>query len=74
MQIVVLDGFCVNPGDVDWGPLKRLGTISVYDRTHPDMVAQRVRGADAVFVNKCARLALFNIKFETIYPKGIFVL
>ena len=52
MQIVVLDGYCVNPGDVDWGPLKRLGTVSVYDRTHPDMIAQRLRGADAVFVNK----------------------
>ncbi len=52
MQIVVLDGYCVNPGDVDWSPLKKLGTLSVYDRTHPDMVAQRLRGAEAVFVNK----------------------
>ena len=52
MQIVVLDGYCVNPGDVDWSPLRALGTVSVYDRTHPDMVAQRLRGAEAVFVNK----------------------
>lgn len=52
MQIVVLDGYCVNPGDVDWSPLKALGTLSVYDRTHPDMIAQRLRGADAAFVNK----------------------
>lgn len=52
MQIVVLDGYCVNPGDVDWSPLKRIGTLSVYDRTHPDMIAQRLRGAEAVFVNK----------------------
>lgn len=52
MQIVVLDGYCVNPGDVDWSPLKALGTLSVYDRTHPDMIAQRLRGAEAVFVNK----------------------
>ncbi len=52
MQIVILDGYCVNPGDVDWSPIKALGTLSVYDRTHPDMVAQRLRGADAVFVNK----------------------
>ena len=27
MQIVVLDGYCVNPGDVDWSPLKALGTL-----------------------------------------------
>ena len=52
MQIVVLDGYCVNPGDVDWSPLKQLGTLSVYDRTHPDMIAQRLRGAEAAFVNK----------------------
>lgn len=52
MQIVVLDGYCVNPGDVDWSPLRRIGTVSVYDRTHPDMVSQRLRGAEAVFVNK----------------------
>ncbi len=52
MQIVVLDGYSVNPGDVDWAPLKKLGTLSVYDRTHPSMIEQRMRGADAVFVNK----------------------
>ena len=52
MQIVVLDGYCVNPGDADWSPLKALGTLSVYDRTHPDMVAQRLRGAKVAFVNK----------------------
>lgn len=52
MQIVVLDGYCVNPGDVDWSPVKSFGTLSVYDRTHPDMVAQRLRGAEIAFVNK----------------------
>ena len=49
MQIVILDGYSVNPGDVDWSPLKKLGTLSVYDRTHPSMIEQRMRGADAVF-------------------------
>ncbi len=64
MQIVVLDGYCVNPGDVDWSPLKRFGTLSVYDRTHPDMVAQRLRGADVAFVNKVKldRDALFSTR------------
>ncbi len=52
MQIVILDGHCVNPGDMDWSPLKKLGTLSVYDRTHSSMVEQRLRGADAVFTNK----------------------
>lgn len=52
MQIVVLDGYTVNPGDITWEPLKAIGTLSVYDRTHPDLVAQRLRGAEAVFTNK----------------------
>lgn len=52
MQIVILDGYTVNPGDLDWNPLKRLGTVSVYDRTPPSMAEQRLRGADAVFTNK----------------------
>ena len=75
MQIVVLDGYCVNPGDTDWSPLKKLGTLSVYDRTHPDMVAQRLRGADAAFVNKVklTREALFsarNLKFIGVLATG----
>ena len=75
MQIVILDGYCVNPGDVDWGPLRALGTVSVYDRTHPDMVAQRLRGADAVFVNKVKlnRDAIFGarqLKFIGVLATG----
>ena len=53
MQIIVLDGYSVNPGDLSWEPLKELGILSVYDRTPPEMVAQRLIGADAVFTNKC---------------------
>lgn len=52
MQIVILDGYSVNPGDLDWSPMKKLGTVSVYDRTPPSMVEQRLRGAEAVFVNR----------------------
>ena len=75
MQIVILDGYCVNPGDVDWGPLRALGTVSVYDRTHPDMIAQRLRGADAVFVNKVRlnRDAIFGarqLKFIGVLATG----
>lgn len=52
MQIVVLDGHGVNPGDLSWDCLSNIGTLSVYDRTPDQMVAQRLRGADAVFTNK----------------------
>ena len=53
MQIIILDGYTVNPGDLSWDALKEFGTVSVYERTPPELVAQRLIGADAVFVNKC---------------------
>lgn len=52
MQIVILDGYAANPGDLSWDALKSFGTLSVYDRTPPELVTQRIRGADIVFTNK----------------------
>ena len=52
MKIVVLDGYCLNPGDLSWDGLRRFGTVEVFDRTMVDEVVQRARGAAAVFVNK----------------------
>ena len=33
MEIAILDGYTLNPGDLDWNPLKELGTCRIYDRT-----------------------------------------
>lgn len=52
MQIVVLDGHAVNPGDLSWDCLREYGTLSVYDRTPPEFAAQRLIGADVAFVCK----------------------
>lgn len=52
MQIVVLDGKSLRPEELDWSALKAMGTVSMYDRTDAMLVAQRLRGADAVFTNK----------------------
>jgi glycerate dehydrogenase len=52
MKIVVLDGYCLNPGDLNWDGLSVLGEIKVYDRTPPAEVVERAAGADAVFTNK----------------------
>jgi glycerate dehydrogenase len=49
---VVLDGFTTNPGDLSWEPLARLGEFNVYARTPPELVAERLAGADVVFTNK----------------------
>lgn len=52
MKIVVLDGYCVNPGDLTWDALRRLGEVEVHDRTRVDEVVARAAGAEAVFTNK----------------------
>ncbi|MCR4667558.1 MAG: D-2-hydroxyacid dehydrogenase [Desulfovibrio sp.] len=52
MKIVILDGKVLNPGDIDWSPIERLGECVVYDDTPPSEVQSRGRGADVVLVNK----------------------
>lgn len=32
MKIVVLDGYTLNPGDLDWTGLEGMGEVTVYDR------------------------------------------
>ncbi len=52
MQIVVVDGYTMNPGDLDWAPLLRLGDCRLYDRTPAELVVERCRNADVVVTNK----------------------
>lgn len=51
-KIVVLDGYTLNPGDLSWDSLKALGDLTVYDRTSPEMVFERMKDCDYVFTNK----------------------
>jgi glycerate dehydrogenase len=52
MNIVVLDGYTLNPGDNPWDALERLGKLTVYDRTPADKVVERARPADVLLTNK----------------------
>lgn len=52
-RLVVLDGATTNPGDLSWGPLERLGALTVHGRTAPAQVAERVADADVLITNKC---------------------
>ena len=52
MRIVVLDGYTVNPGDLSWGELDRLGQCEVHDRTPDGLVVERAAGAEIVLTNK----------------------
>jgi len=52
MKIVVLDGYCLNPGDLSWDALREFGEVVVHDRTPAAEVVERARGAAAVLTNK----------------------
>ena len=52
MKIVVLDGFAMNPGDLSWAELEKLGDVTVYDRTAPEELMQRAGEASVLFTNK----------------------
>lgn len=51
-EIVVLDGYAVNPGDSSWAPLAACGTLTVYDRSQPSEIVPRAQAAQIVLVNK----------------------
>lgn len=52
MKITVLDGYCLNPGDLSWEALEKLGDVTVYDRTSSDKIFERARGSEALLTNK----------------------
>lgn len=55
MKIVVLDGYTLNPGDLDWKGLEAIGECTVYDRTSltdVQEVIDRIGDAEIVFTNK----------------------
>jgi glycerate dehydrogenase len=75
MKIVVLDGYCLNPGDLSWDALREFGEVVVYDRTPAADVVARADGADAVLINKtplpAATLArLPQLKFIGVLATG----
>ncbi len=52
MKITVLDGYCLNPGDLSWDALRALGELQVFDRTRVDQVLERTTGAAIALTNK----------------------
>ena len=52
MKIVVLDGHCLNPGDLSWDFLSQFGEYTVYDRTPNDLIVPRIGDAEIVLLNK----------------------
>ena len=52
MKICILDGYSLNPGDLDWSPVERLGDVTLFDRTPADKIVERAADADIMLTNK----------------------
>jgi glycerate dehydrogenase len=54
MKIVVLDGYTLNPGDLNWNEIASLGELTVYDRTQntDSVILKAIDDAEVVFTNK----------------------
>jgi glycerate dehydrogenase len=52
MKITVLDGYCLNTGDLSWDALRAFGDVEVFDRTPADQVVERAAGAAIALTNK----------------------
>ena len=74
-NIVVLDGYSVNPGDMSWKGFENLGNLTVYDRTSPDRIVERAADAQVVITNKVplkgdVLRALPNLKYVGVLATG----
>ncbi len=52
MKIVILDGYALNPGDLDYSPLQKFGELVVYDRCTREEIPRLARDADIILGNK----------------------
>ena len=75
MKIVVLDGYTLNPGDLNWDGFKALGEFVCYDRTKPSETIERIKDAEIVITNKTLLTrevfeACKNIKYVGVLATG----
>lgn len=65
MNIVILDAYTANPGDLDWSPLEAIAPCQIHDRTPLAETIERARDAEIVITNK----AVLNREIITALPK-----
>jgi len=75
MNIVILDGYTANPGDLSWDDFRELGSCTVYDHTPASLTIERALDADAVITNKTilskeALASLPNLKYIGVLATG----
>lgn len=52
MNIVILDAYTTNPGDLSWDAFKEFGNVTVYDYTPSELVIERCKDAEIIIDNK----------------------
>lgn len=52
MQIVITDGYTLNPGDLSWDPFYKIGEVAYYDRSSSAETIERCRNATVIITNK----------------------
>lgn len=75
MNIVVLDGYTLNPGDNPWTEIESLGSLTVFERTPVELIVERAAEADIVLTNKTPLTAetlgaLPRLKFISVLATG----
>lgn len=51
-KAVVLDGYTLNPGDLNWRGLESCTDVTVYDRTAAERIVDRAQSSEIVLTNK----------------------
>ena len=52
MELVITDGYTVNPGDLSWDGIAKFGNLHVYERTSKEEVISRCSKANIILTNK----------------------
>lgn len=54
MDIVIFDGYTINPGDLSWDKIERLcDRLTVFDATPPDKALSRIGNSEILMTSKC---------------------
>lgn len=75
MNMVVLDGYPGNPGDLSWRAIEAFGNLRVYDRTSDAETVERCKDAEVVLINKvplraCQIAQLPKLKYVGVLATG----
>lgn len=75
MNIVVLDAYTLNPGDLSWEGIGKYGNLVLHDRTPEEKIVERAKDAHILFTNKTpltreTLLQLKNTKYIGVLATG----